>query len=423
MKTDALHSRMRQSCRTPQPHPRTQGILLSRHLSWRKALAVPAAIALALGGAVLTAAPASAAEAGLTVTAPAQNSTVDSRTVTVTGSVFGGSTVIVYAADGTTPLARTNVGGSFGQPIDYSVKLPTYADDATVAQNIKVGGLFGGSGIPQVPVDFSLPAVAPVFSVTSPTEGQELDSRTVTFTGTGTDGSTVNVLDTNGDRVPGTTAAAVVNGQWTTTGTYADDAAVAQTVNVNQVTGGAGRGEETVNFTLPANTVLGAPSITGPTEGQTIVGDRVTFTGTGEPGAYIGLLTVPTAALDEVSANARAAAEPADPADDILVDENGQWSVTLAFAPNAYTTVAIQSTVPAPTEADQISAPSEPVSFTLAAAPAAVAPGAATPPAANAGNSLASTGVDGTAFLGLSALLMLGGAALLVVRKRRAQLS
>ena len=384
---------------------------------------MPAAIALALGGAVLTAAPASAAEAGLTVTAPAQNSTVDSRTVTVTGSVFGGSTVIVYAADGTTPLARTNVGGSFGQPIDYSVQLPTYADDAAVAQNIKVGGLFGGSGIPQVGVDFSLPAVAPAFAVTSPTEGQALDSRTVTFTGTGTDGSTVNVLDTNGDRVPGTTAAVVTNGQWTTTGTYADDAAVAQTVNVNQVTGGAGRGEATVNFTLPANTVLGAPSITSPTEGETVVGDVVTFTGTGEPGAYIGLLTVPTAALDEVSANARAAAEPADPADEILVDENGQWSVTLAFAPNAYTTVAIQSTVPAPTEVDQISAPSEPVSFTLAAAPAAAAPGAATPPAANAGNTLASTGVDGTAFLGLSALLMLGGAALLVVRKRRAQLS
>ncbi|MET3511174.1 LPXTG cell wall anchor domain-containing protein [Plantibacter flavus] len=492
---------------------------MSRHLSWRKALAVPAAIALALGGAVLTAAPASAAEAGLTVTAPAQNSTVDSRTVTVTGSVLGGSTVIVYAADGTTPLARTNVGGSFGQPIDYSVQLPTYADDAAVAQNIKVGGLFGGSGIPQVGVDFSLPAVAPAFavtsptegqaldsrtvtftgtgtdgstvnvldtngdrvpgttaavvtngqwtttgtyaddaavaqtvnvnqvtggagrgeatvnftlpaavpaqtfSVTSPTEGQALDSRTVTFTGTGTDGSTVNVLDTNGDRVPGTTAAVVTNGQWTTTGTYADDAAVAQTVNVNQVTGGAGRGEQTVNFTLPTNTVLGAPSITSPTEGETVVGDVVTFTGTGEPGAYIGLLTVPTAALDEVSANARAAAEPADPADEILVDENGQWSVTLAFAPNAYTTVAIQSTVPAPTEVDQISAPSEPVSFTLAAAPAAAAPGAATPPAANAGNTLASTGVDGTAFLGLSALLMLGGAALLVVRKRRAQLS
>ena len=227
---------------------------MSRRPFWRKALTVPVAIALALGGVALTAAPASAAEAGLTVTSPIDGSTVDSRTVTVQGSVFGGSTVIVYDQSGNNVLARSNVGGSFGQPTPYSLTLPAYADDAPVAQTIVVGGLYGGSGIPQQSVSFALPAAAPVgnFTVTAPTNGQTVDSRTVTFTGTGTDGSTVNVLDANGNRIPGTTAAVVVNGQWSTTGTYPDDAPVAQTITANQVTGGAGRGEQTVSFTLPA---------------------------------------------------------------------------------------------------------------------------------------------------------------------------
>jgi LPXTG-motif cell wall-anchored protein len=227
---------------------------MSRRSFWRKALTVPAAIALALGGVALTAAPASAAEAGLTVTSPVNGSTVDSRTVTVTGSVYGGSTVIVYDQSGTNVLARTNVGGSFGQPTSYSLTLPAYADTAPVAQTVVVGGLYGGSGIPQKTVSFDLPAVAPVgnFTVTAPTNGQTVASRTVTFTGTGTDGSTVNILDAAGKRIPGTTAAVVVNGKWSTTGTYADDAAVAQTVYANQVTGGAGRGQQTVTFNLPA---------------------------------------------------------------------------------------------------------------------------------------------------------------------------
>jgi hypothetical protein len=227
-------------------------------ISWRKALIAPAILSLGLGGALFASTAAQAADAGLTVTSPTNNSTVASRTVTVAGSVYGGSTVIVYAADGSSVLARENVGGSFGKPTSYSLSLPTYTDSAPVAETIKVGGLYGGSGIPQETVNFSLPAPAATFTVTSPTEGQTLASRTVTFTGTGTNGSTVNVLDTNGTRVPGTTAAVVSNGTWSTTGTYPADAPVAQTVDINQVTGGAGRGAATVHFTLPAPAASGA---------------------------------------------------------------------------------------------------------------------------------------------------------------------
>lgn len=54
-------------------------------LSWKRLLAVPAALALALGGAVLTAAPASAAVGDdLVVTSPGSPSTQTSLTFPVT---------------------------------------------------------------------------------------------------------------------------------------------------------------------------------------------------------------------------------------------------------------------------------------------------------------------------------------------------
>ncbi|MFL2000637.1 hypothetical protein ABTU82_08000, partial [Microbacterium sp. A1-JK] len=113
----------------------------------------------------------------------------------------------------------------------------------------------GFSGNGEISVSFSLPAVEGVFSVTSPKPGETVDSRTITFTGTGENGSFVNVLDENGDRIPGTGSAVVSNGVWSTTGTYADDASVAQTITAFQTTGFSGNGEISVSFSLPASVV------------------------------------------------------------------------------------------------------------------------------------------------------------------------
>jgi hypothetical protein len=397
---------------------------MTRTFSLRKALAVPAILSLALGGALLTASSASAAEAGLTVTSPAQGSTVDSRTVTVSGSVDGYATVIVYAADGTTELGRTNVNGDFGVATPYQVTLPAYADDAPTSQTIEVGGILGGSGIPQVERTFTLPASNFGLTVTSPTEGQALDSRTVTFTGTGTNGSTVNVLDGDGNRISGTDAAVVSGGNWSTTGTYADDAAIDQTVYVNQVTGGAGRGTVTRAFTLPAPALLAAPVITSPTNGQALTGSAVTFTGTGKPGANVALVIAPTAL---VNAQAKAKAAPADPTDPIVVDASGNWTVTLALQPNDYTVVAAEVTLDGDGNLIAvISEPSTPVEFTLTAAAVApivvvtpTTPAATTPSTTKASGQLAETGLDATAFIGLSALLLLAGSVLMIARRKR----
>ncbi|GGF35829.1 LPXTG cell wall anchor domain-containing protein [Subtercola lobariae] len=348
---------------------------------------------------------------------------MDSRTVTVSGSVDGSATVIVYAADGTTVLGSTNVTGDSGVATPYQVTLPAYADDAATSQTIEVGGLLGGSGIPQVKRTFNLPASNFGLTVTSPTEGEALDSRTVVFSGAGADGSTVNVLDSKGDPIPGTTDAVVSDGSWTTTGTYADDATVDQTVSVNQVSNGAGHGTVIRSFTLPAPALFPAPVITSPTNGQALTGSTVTFTGTGKPGANIALIIAPTAAL---KAQAKAKAAPAKPTDPIVVDPtSGIWTVTLALQPNDYTAVATEVTLDSDGNLIAIiSEPSAPVEFTLAAA--AVTPVVVVTPttptttaATSASGTLAETGLDATALAGLSALLLLAGAVLVLVRRKR----
>jgi LPXTG-motif cell wall-anchored protein len=367
-------------------------------------LAVPAILALTAGGLAVSATAANAAPPTLTVTAPTEGQTVDSRTVTFTGTGTDGSTVNVLDTNG------DRVPGTTAAVVSGGVwtTTGTYDEDAPVAQTVDVNQVTGGSGGGEVTVDFTLPP-AFNFSVTSPTEGETLDSRTVTFTGTGTDGSTVNVLDTNGDRVPGTEAAVVSDGVWTTTGTYADDAPVAQTVNVNQVTGGAGRGEVTVDFTLPP-VLIPAPAITSPTNGQTVVGDAVTFTGTGVPGKNILLVVVPTELVNSLQSNAEQV--PDNPADPIVVDADGNWTVTLALPPHDYTAEAAEVRLENGVVTDVLSDPSAPVEFILVAA--TVAPANITP----ASGTLANTGSAPMGFIGLASLLLAAGAALLITRKK-----
>ncbi|KIP51264.1 hypothetical protein SD72_16495, partial [Leucobacter komagatae] len=260
--------------------------------------------------------------------------------------------------------------------------------------------------------------------VETPAEGTTTATRTVTFSGTGNSGSTVNVLDADGNRLPGTTAVVVVDGQWSLDYTYGDDAAVAQTVRVTQVTGGAGSGDVTRAFNLPAAVVvppttpdatLDAPVITSPTEGQVVVGDQVTVTGTGTgtPGSNILLAVVPTDQLDELEAAegdmSSAASEPADPTDPIVVDADGNWTVTLALTPDDYTAAAVaflldENGAPVLDAAGQpvISDPSADVAFSLVAA--VVPAGTPATPIATGTTGLAYTGGEGTeAAIGIGA--------------------
>ncbi|WP_153001761.1 hypothetical protein [Curtobacterium oceanosedimentum] len=487
--------------------------------SWRTLLAVPAVVSLALGGALLSASSASAAPGELVVTSPTAGQTTPTRDVTFSGTAVAGSTIIIHEDDQAgAVIARTNVPANGAWSVDHE-----YADDAPVQQTAFVDGIVGLSGFDEPKtVAFTLPAAPAQLTVTSPTEGQYLASRTVTVSGTGIPTANIALVPSAGSPVTGilvgadgnwtgnvtfaenvdraqsitvnqivgaagrgsvtvnvnlpatqtlvvetpqdgsTTASRTVtfsgtgtagsrvsltgdfpfvqatvgdDDRWSVEVPFADDAATAQSVRLTQVTGGVGTGDVTVAFSLPAvetaptTPVLDKPVITAPKDGATVTGPDVTFEGTGTPGSNILLVAVPTDQL-----NARAAAEPADPTDPIVVGADGTWSVTLAVEPGDYTAVAQGFLLDADGEpvvdADGepvVSDPSDPVEFTVTAAvapvgttPAAGSGGAGTAPVATTPTGqLAFTGAD-LAPAGIAAgLLALIGTALMVVMARR----
>jgi hypothetical protein len=345
---------------------------------------------------------------GLTITSPIDGSTVDSREVTVEGSVFGTSNVIVYAADGTTVLANQTVPGDFA-PKPFSITLPVFADDANISQRIVVGGSFLGSTITPVNVNFSLPAVASVFAVVTPTEGQQLDSRTVTVTGTGIPTASVNVLNADGSRFAPQTLVAS-DGTWNATGTFAADADVNQVLRVTQVQGGAGRGDVSINVTLPASVFTLV--VDSPADDAVVDSRTVTFTGTGTPGGTVNVLTADGNRFAPVA----------------VVGNDGRWSATGTFAADADVAQTLRVTqvvggagrgdfnvaitLPAAAVAVDPTTPDVTVpvvDVTSGNAPVAAAPGS---------DALALTGLPTTAILSLAGLLTLAGGLVLIGRRK-----
>lgn len=230
------------------------------------------------------------------------------------------------------------------------------------------------------------------------------------------------MLGSDAQPLPATQPVTVVAGIWRVTATYADDAPVAQTATVALSVDGGPPETRTVSFELPAVAALPAPAITSPAAGEVVTGTQVTFRGTGEPGAFIGLVVVPTAlaADGEMSLSAvepTAAPAPADPTDPIVVAADGTWSVTVALTPEDYTVVAVQASDAAGTTG--LSDPSTPVAFSLRAAPVAV-PALVSTGSDTPSRTLAATGGDDiTGLLGISILVMLAGAAAVVTNRRR----
>ncbi|ROS54742.1 hypothetical protein [Frigoribacterium sp. PhB24] len=372
----------------------------------------------------------------LTLATPTEGSTTDSRTVTFTGTATQGSTVTVSNASG--ELGRQNLGNAS----TYSITVP-YDAAATQAQTVTVGGILGGSGLTPITRNFTIPAVAaPAKTVTldSPAAGTTTESRSVTFTGTAPVGSTVTITGADGELGRANLGNAST---YSITVEYAADAPVDQTVTVGGFVGGSGFDNTVVrSFALPAEVVppttpvvLDAPVITSPTQGQVVVGDQVTFEGTGTPGSNILLAVVPTDQLPELEAPAdemRAAAEPADPADPIVVDADGNWTVTLALTPDDYTAAAVAFLLdadgaPVLDDAGQpiVSDPSADVAFSLVAAVVPAGTPATPIATGTAGTTgLAYTGSEGTeAAIGIGAAVLLLGSTLMVLARRRAKLA
>ena len=215
------------------------------------------------------------AQAEFSVTSPDDGATLTSRTVTFTGTGREGDQVNVLDAAGDRLGGFSNfvrVGADEKWTLDV-----TFADDAAQQQKVTVADVRGGGNGGQAQLTLNLPAATPAsqFTLTTPKDGSTVDSRTVTFTGTGTVGDLVNVLDADGNRAA-PQVLVQADGSWTTTGTFSDSAALVQDLSVNQVGGGQGQGDIDFTITLPA--VEGTPGTGTP--------------GTGTPGTGTG--TTPT---------------------------------------------------------------------------------------------------------------------------------
>jgi hypothetical protein len=254
--------------------------------SWRRALAVPAALSLALGGVLLTSTAASAAVGDLVVTSPAEGSTTTSRDVDIVGSAVAGSSIRVFSdTTRTTLLGSATTDRTTGA---FTVDLPAYAETASSRQSVFVDGIAGGSGFSDAKtVAFRLP-ISKFLTVATPTEGQVLDTRTVTFSGTASEGSTVVVSNAAGElgrqNLGNATSYAI-------TYTYADTSAAAQSVTVNGTLGGSGITPVTRAFSIPAPVVAPAPAkvvaLDTPVAGTTTASRTVTFSGTAPVGSTV----------------------------------------------------------------------------------------------------------------------------------------
>lgn len=379
-------------------------------------------------------APGDAAALPFTVLVPQPGSTSLNRTVLFAGSGTDGSIVTVTAADGSplpgsTPIPVT--GGAWTATV-------TFADDAATDQTVVITQTTAGAANGSETVSFVLPAPGVVvpFEIVTPAEGESQPTRTVVVSGTGTEGSVITVAGSDGQPLAAPTV--VTAGLWVAPVTFADDAPTTQTITVTQTTPEGANEDATVSFQLPPAPALPAPVITSPAEGETVTGTQVTFRGTGQPGAFIGLVVLPSALVTEPTEGAptapaagdepamaaaaapAAAPAPANPADPIPVGADGTWTVTLALTAEDYTAVAIQSADAA--GATGLSDPSARVSFSLRApAPVAVPAVAASGPAPRV---LAATGgEDVTGLFGIGILVMLAGATAVVTSNRRRAMS
>jgi hypothetical protein len=261
---------------------------------------------------------AEAQQAEFSVTSPTNNSTVDSRTVTFTGTGQQGDSINLLDPNGDRLTGNVVVGAD-----ETWTATVTFPNSAARQQAVRVTDVRGGSGAGDTTVNITLPAVAPAdqFSLTSPTDGSTVDSRTVTFTGTGTPGDLVNTLNEAGDRVAPQVLVGE-DGTWTTTGTFSDSAAVVQNLSVNQIGGAQGQGE--VNFTINLPAVATPPAATPltlitPKDGSTVDSRTVTFSGKGTPGDAIAVVN----SDGDVVAPAT------------VVKEDGTWTTTGTFSDSA----------------------------------------------------------------------------------------
>ena len=253
------------------------------------------------------------------ITAPEDGSTINDDTPTITGTGEPGATVTV-SIDGT-EIGTSPVSSAGSWSVPTTTALTGGEHTATAIQTDPAGNVS-----PEASSTFTVDTEVPDPPVIiAPADGSTINDSTPTITGTGEPGATITVS------VDGTEIADDVlvddDGNWSLplTAPLADGE---HTVSATQTDrAGNESPEASSTFTVDTADPL-APVIIAPADGSTINDSTPTVTGTGEPGATV------TVSVDGTEI-----------ADDVLVDDDGNWSLPLTapLADGVHTATALQT--------------------------------------------------------------------------------
>jgi hypothetical protein len=373
-----------------------------------------------------------------TVTYPGTGTVVDTTTPVFTGTAQPGSTVTVTYSNknlgnSTAGTGVADLAGNYSIPTTFLDLAPgSLGTGANVTQtnpDAQVGRLSVNFTFAQAPV----PAIAP--TVTATPGEVTLDEATTTgvaIAATGfSPGEEVTTVVTDSEGSVVDLADRELNYYADdNVGAYADTVVFADTVVADDytitLTGVRSGIVLAVDVTVADEFVLLTPTpvITSPTEGQVVTGGTVVISGTGPIGTGIVLTVADPSFLDGTATESPAEGRfyLTDLADPILVDDDGNWTISVELLPGEYLAQAIAAELNADGSVDETGGVSEfsnVVAFSLVAA--AVAPPVVTPAAPVARPAgLAYTGSEASqGVVGAALLLLVGGGLLVAASARR----
>ncbi|MBK9944769.1 MAG: SH3 domain-containing protein [Kouleothrix sp.] len=304
------------------------------------------------GGAPATVAPAATtvpapavALSAPTLSAPATGTLLQPGKVTFSGSATPNSTVQITIDGKPAGTAKAGADGKWS----FDATLDTPGDHQVLAQALDDKGAVAASASP-LTFNVAAPAVAlSAPTLSAPAAGTQLQPGKVTFSGSATPNSSVQVMI---DGKPAGTAKAGADGKWSldaTLDTPGDHQVLAQALD-DKGTIAAESAGQIINIGAPA-VAIAAPTINAP-DGP-ITSSPFTLSGTGTPGAQLEIIV------------------DGQPAGTVTVGPDGTWSLPISL-PDGEHAVSARAVDAAGKEL----AASSPITLTFGGAAAPVAGGA-----------------------------------------------
>ncbi len=222
-------------------------------------------------GALAAAPPPDTTPPTVTISSPVSGSTVNTATVTVSGTATDAVGVTSLTVNGA-PVTITS-----GTSISYSTTVTLVSGLNTITVVAKDAAGNSGTATATITLDNILPTV----SITSPTNGQIVSTPTITVSGTASDNVGVTSLTVNGAPVT------LVAGAYSTTVTL-----VSGSNTITVVAKDAAGNSRTATVTVTLDNTKPAVTITSPVSGSTVNTPTVTVSGTATDAVGVTSLTV-----------------------------------------------------------------------------------------------------------------------------------